>query len=481
MTTVRNTGSTVSASRTSASSAAQPSSSGAARDPKPGQSYQVRSGDTLSAIAKKAYGDASRWRDIAEANPGRVGPDGAIRAGETIQIPASGADRLQTGSGSAAARQMAAQRVSGQPGAAGQAADPALQQDLARQMAAARLGAPGGAAEGGPSTLGRAVATASEKTRMKSTGYEAKTSSNARAMSLKGESTKRISDSWAKDREDATDEAQKQKKISREVNVTATLAHTGTKGADEAWAAGNMRGEGRDLLGGAVKGHAGVHALGYDYKATADVGVDVLKKSVVAGAAWKSEAHLVAAQAKATSSYGNQVAHGETTVHGKAFVGAELNGEAKVSLSTKGVTAKGGIDAFAGAKAGVTVTQTVGVAGHDVGSVTGKGEVYAGVGIKAKGEASYERGHLKLSGELGAALGIGAGVKVSIDVDVVGSAKAVVAGATAAGQAIADGASYAAKKAGEAYDAAASAASSAYDSAVSGAKSAFDAVSSYFW
>ncbi|MEW5847679.1 MAG: LysM peptidoglycan-binding domain-containing protein [Myxococcota bacterium] len=64
--------------------------------PKPGQTYQVQKGDTLSGIAKKAYGDASRWKEIAEANPRKVGPNALIKAGDTIKIPAdSRADKVE--------------------------------------------------------------------------------------------------------------------------------------------------------------------------------------------------------------------------------------------------------------------------------------------------------------------------------------------------------------------------------------------------
>lgn len=33
------------------------------------QAYTVQKGDTLARIAKKLYGDAARWREIAAANP----------------------------------------------------------------------------------------------------------------------------------------------------------------------------------------------------------------------------------------------------------------------------------------------------------------------------------------------------------------------------------------------------------------------------
>lgn len=51
--------------------------------------YQVQEGDTLFVIAERAYGDGSRWMEIARANNvGRL-PNGnpLIFAGTTITIP----------------------------------------------------------------------------------------------------------------------------------------------------------------------------------------------------------------------------------------------------------------------------------------------------------------------------------------------------------------------------------------------------------
>ncbi|MGD9656383.1 MAG: sulfite exporter TauE/SafE family protein [Methylocystis sp.] len=51
------------------------------------QTYTIRRGDTLSAIAKRFYGDARRWRDIAVANPG-LNPR-KLREGRSINLPGS--------------------------------------------------------------------------------------------------------------------------------------------------------------------------------------------------------------------------------------------------------------------------------------------------------------------------------------------------------------------------------------------------------
>lgn len=48
--------------------------------------YTIQSGDTLSRIALKFYGDSSRYQAIVAANPQITNPD-LIRSGDTIEIP----------------------------------------------------------------------------------------------------------------------------------------------------------------------------------------------------------------------------------------------------------------------------------------------------------------------------------------------------------------------------------------------------------
>lgn len=50
--------------------------------------HTVVSGDNLSMIAKKYYGDANRWQEIYEANKTTIGANpSAIRAGMVLKIP----------------------------------------------------------------------------------------------------------------------------------------------------------------------------------------------------------------------------------------------------------------------------------------------------------------------------------------------------------------------------------------------------------
>lgn len=51
--------------------------------------HTVVSGDNLSAIAKKYYGDENKWRDIYNANKETIGDNpSAIRVGMVLKLPA---------------------------------------------------------------------------------------------------------------------------------------------------------------------------------------------------------------------------------------------------------------------------------------------------------------------------------------------------------------------------------------------------------
>ncbi len=52
-----------------------------------GRTYTVQSGDTLSKIAQRHYGEAGQWRKIFEANRGTISDPDKIQVGQQLTIP----------------------------------------------------------------------------------------------------------------------------------------------------------------------------------------------------------------------------------------------------------------------------------------------------------------------------------------------------------------------------------------------------------
>ena len=57
--------------------------------PETEMAYTVVSGDSLSKIAKKLYGDANKWRRIYEANTDQIKDPDLIHPGQILKIPAA--------------------------------------------------------------------------------------------------------------------------------------------------------------------------------------------------------------------------------------------------------------------------------------------------------------------------------------------------------------------------------------------------------
>lgn len=49
--------------------------------------YTVKSGDSLSKIAQKQYGDASKWKQIFDANRDQIKDANLIQPGQKLKIP----------------------------------------------------------------------------------------------------------------------------------------------------------------------------------------------------------------------------------------------------------------------------------------------------------------------------------------------------------------------------------------------------------
>jgi nucleoid-associated protein YgaU len=55
-----------------------------------GKTYTVVQGDSLSKIAKREYGDASKWRQIYQANRDVIENPDLIEPGQNLIIPDEG-------------------------------------------------------------------------------------------------------------------------------------------------------------------------------------------------------------------------------------------------------------------------------------------------------------------------------------------------------------------------------------------------------
>jgi nucleoid-associated protein YgaU len=51
------------------------------------RTYTVAAGDNLSRIAKREYGDSSKWRKIFEANRDKIEDPDLIQPGQVLTIP----------------------------------------------------------------------------------------------------------------------------------------------------------------------------------------------------------------------------------------------------------------------------------------------------------------------------------------------------------------------------------------------------------
>ena len=62
-------------------------SSGTTADEVPASTYTVVSGDSLSKIAKRQYGDANKWHAIFDANRDKIDDPDLIHPGQVLKLP----------------------------------------------------------------------------------------------------------------------------------------------------------------------------------------------------------------------------------------------------------------------------------------------------------------------------------------------------------------------------------------------------------
>ncbi len=68
-------------------SRAEKSASPAKRKKAGNRQHVVEAGETLYSLSRKYYDTPSRWKEIREANSGKLGSGGKLRAGQTLTIP----------------------------------------------------------------------------------------------------------------------------------------------------------------------------------------------------------------------------------------------------------------------------------------------------------------------------------------------------------------------------------------------------------
>ena len=182
---------------------------------------------------------------------------------------------------------------------------------------------------------------------------------------------------------------------SPEVDVGATFLE-GEKELWDARAAGHTWGD-------EDGNHLSVEALSTEGSLDGQLGVT--RDGFVAAGALSTAAYLAKVEGRYSTSYG-------TTAQGKAYVGAEANADAGVSLGRDGLKGGLGGEAFVGGKAEGSVNQSVGPVDVGVG-----GEVSYGLGAHLDANAEVSADHVGVDFDIGATLGIGGGVKLDVGFD----------------------------------------------------------------
>lgn len=151
-----------------------------------------------------------------------------------------------------------------------------------------------------------------------------------------------------------------------------------------------------------AKGDATINANGLDASASAKIGVTA--EASVSGKAQTKSVKVAGVDMNASAEGSAKVA---------ATAQAEVTGKAKVTRNPPTAILEGSAGASAVVKAEAEGKVSA-------GPFSVKGNIYGSAGAEAtaKGSIGYEDGKIKLSGSLGAAVGLGAGGGVAVEVDV---------------------------------------------------------------
>ncbi|MBC9820320.1 hypothetical protein [Terrabacter sp. MAHUQ-38] len=210
---------------------------------------------------------------------------------------------------------------------------------------------------------------------------------------------------------DVTDEAHADHAAYGGTLGTESRHHAEAGLKDGALYAGAGAGAGAYLLRGGVEGNLGEHGkyeasgfVGAEAKADASVslGKEGLRAKVGAEA-------FAGAKGEAGISYDDGPFAGHAAA--SAMAGAEAKADTSIGIGKDGIKAHAGAEAFAGAKAAAELGGSIAGIGGTVG-----GEVYAGIGGHAKVDAVFSAERVKANVDVGAAVGVGAGAKFSVDV-----------------------------------------------------------------
>lgn len=171
---------------------------------------------------------------------------------------------------------------------------------------------------------------------------------------------------------------------------------------------------------------ASAEVLSVNAETSGQAGVSIEDGAYVQANA-EAGAYLAKGEAHWQNDYG-------TSAEGEAYIGAEATAEGQASIGPGGAKIDAGLEAFAGGKAEVSGSQEIG----DYGSVGAGAEVSYGIGAHANVDGEISADRVGFSVDVGATLGIGAGVNFDVSVSPTEIIGDVTDGLSSAGEAIAE-------------------------------------------